>query len=151
MKIKMFYQSLVSDWNHGNAHFLRGIVKELQRRGESVEVYEPEDGWCLQQLIKNKGGKSIVGFHEYYPDLASFSAATGIDVNGVVLDKSDYSEIIFPDLEAESPSVSAIIPAISSGVSSLNETVSLQSFRFSPITILSSYTLLSVSTTVARE
>ena len=29
MRIVMFYHSLLSDWNHGNAHFLRGVVAEL--------------------------------------------------------------------------------------------------------------------------
>ena len=29
MRVALFYHSLVSDWNHGNAHFLRGIVREL--------------------------------------------------------------------------------------------------------------------------
>ena len=29
MRVVMFYHSLLSDWNHGNAHFLRGIVREL--------------------------------------------------------------------------------------------------------------------------
>ena len=30
MKFVLFYHSLVSDWNHGNAHFLRGIVREFR-------------------------------------------------------------------------------------------------------------------------
>jgi len=25
--------SLVSDWNHGNAHFLRGVMRDLIQRG----------------------------------------------------------------------------------------------------------------------
>ena len=29
MRAALFYHSLVSDWNHGNAHFLRGVVTEL--------------------------------------------------------------------------------------------------------------------------
>ena len=29
-KIVLFCHSLRSDWNHGNAHFLRGIATELQ-------------------------------------------------------------------------------------------------------------------------
>ena len=45
MRVVMFYHSLVSDWNHGNAHFLRGVVAELQSRGHDVRVLEPEDGW----------------------------------------------------------------------------------------------------------
>ena len=72
MKIKMFYQSLISDWNHGNAHFLRGTVKELMKLGHEVQVFEPTDGWCLAQLIKDKQKSSIQGFHTYYPGLRSF-------------------------------------------------------------------------------
>ncbi|MGH8174867.1 MAG: glycosyltransferase, partial [Steroidobacter sp.] len=45
MKFVLFYHSLVSDWNHGNAHFLRGVVSELLARGHAVDVYEPENGW----------------------------------------------------------------------------------------------------------
>ncbi len=29
MKVMLFCHSLVSDWNHGNAHFLRGMAREL--------------------------------------------------------------------------------------------------------------------------
>ena len=31
MRIVIFYHSLVSDWNHGNAHFLRGVVQRADR------------------------------------------------------------------------------------------------------------------------
>ena len=47
MKIVMFYHSLLSDWNHGNAHFLRGIVRELQSRGVKVQVCEVRR--CLER------------------------------------------------------------------------------------------------------
>ena len=69
MKIVMFYHSLYSDWNHGNAHFLRGIVKELQRRGHDVDVYEPEGGWSLQNLLKDHGAEKLDEFRQYYPSL----------------------------------------------------------------------------------
>ena len=36
MRFVLFYHSLISDWNHGNAHFLRGIVRELHRHGVDV-------------------------------------------------------------------------------------------------------------------
>ena len=29
LNIRLFAHSLVSDWNHGNAHFLRGVLSEL--------------------------------------------------------------------------------------------------------------------------
>ncbi len=69
MKIVMFYHSLYSDWNHGNAHFLRGIVKELQKRGHEVDVYEPEGGWSLQNLLKDHGAERLDEFRQYYPSL----------------------------------------------------------------------------------
>jgi spore maturation protein CgeB len=47
----MFYHSLLSDWNHGNAHFLRGVVTELLSRGHQVAVYEPRDAWSVRKLI----------------------------------------------------------------------------------------------------
>src|SRR5437763_622323 len=36
MKIVMFYHSLVSDWNHGNAHFLRRVAMEFIKRADAV-------------------------------------------------------------------------------------------------------------------
>ena len=71
MKIGMFYHSLLSDWNHGNAHFLRGIIKELQKRGHTVRVFEPHGGWSLSNLIKDHTEKPLREFQEYYPDLRS--------------------------------------------------------------------------------
>ncbi|MDT0643919.1 glycosyltransferase [Zunongwangia sp. F363] len=69
MKFVMFYHSLYSDWNHGNAHFLRGIVKELLKRGHEVDVYEPEGGWSLNNLIKDHGAEKLDEFRKYYPTL----------------------------------------------------------------------------------
>ena len=51
MHVVMFYHSLISDWNHGNAHFLRGVAGELVARGHDVIVYEPADAWSVQNLI----------------------------------------------------------------------------------------------------
>ena len=56
MKIALFYHSLISDWNHGNAHFLRGVVRELLALGHTVEVYEPASGWSLQNLLWDNEG-----------------------------------------------------------------------------------------------
>ena len=67
----MFYHSLLSDWNHGNAHFLRGIVSELLARGHEVQVYEPEAGWSLQNLLMDAGPEVVNGFYEAYPGLDS--------------------------------------------------------------------------------
>jgi spore maturation protein CgeB len=71
MRIVMFYHSLVSDWNHGNAHFLRGVVTELLARGHSVDVLEPRDGWSRKNLLRECGDEAIRHFHGAYPGLRS--------------------------------------------------------------------------------
>jgi spore maturation protein CgeB len=67
----MFYHSLVSDWNHGNAHFLRGVAGELLDRGHRVSIFEPEDGWSRANLLAGYGDAPIEGFHAAYPGLES--------------------------------------------------------------------------------
>lgn len=54
MKIYLFYHSVVSDWNHGNAHFLRGITSSLISMGHRVQIMEPKDGWSLKNLLAEK-------------------------------------------------------------------------------------------------
>jgi spore maturation protein CgeB len=71
MRIVMFYHSLVSDWNHGNAHFLRGVVTELLARGHSVDVLEPVNGWSRKNLLREWGDDAIANFHYAYPGLQS--------------------------------------------------------------------------------
>lgn len=71
MKFVLFYHSLLSDWNHGNAHFLRGVVSELQSRGHHVDVYEPANGWSLRQLLHDQGPQALSRFHAAYPQLSS--------------------------------------------------------------------------------
>lgn len=83
MQIAMFYHSLISDWNHGNAHFLRGVVTELRSRGHDVRVYEPADAWSVQNLVADHGEKAITGFHRAYPGLDSVK----YDLKKLSLDK----------------------------------------------------------------
>lgn len=67
MKIYLFYHSVISDWNHGNAHFLRGIITSLQLRGHNVRVYEPQNGWSLKNLVQQEGLKAYDQFQAFYP------------------------------------------------------------------------------------
>lgn len=71
MKIRLFYHSLRSDWNHGNAHFLRGVVSELKARRHDVVVYEPKDAWSVQNLVAEHGRGPLRRFRTAYPKLAS--------------------------------------------------------------------------------
>lgn len=69
MRILMFYHSALSDWNHGNAHFLRGVASELTERGHEVTVFEPRDSWSLQNLVAEHGQKPIRKCRAIYPTL----------------------------------------------------------------------------------
>lgn len=71
MRFVIFTHSLVSDWNHGNAHFLRGIAADLMSRGHEVIIYEPEDGWSRRNLLAEHGEAAIAGFEQAYPHLRS--------------------------------------------------------------------------------
>jgi spore maturation protein CgeB len=71
MRLILFCHSLRSDWNHGNAHFLRGVCRELQRRGHAVSVWEPAAPWSLENLRALEGAAVADAWREAYPDLAS--------------------------------------------------------------------------------
>ena len=71
MRVALFYHSIVSDWNHGNAHFLRGVARELIARGHTVSVFEPRDGWSRRNLTEQYGTKPIDEFRRVFPELTS--------------------------------------------------------------------------------
>jgi len=71
MRIVYFTHSLRSCWNHGNAHFLRGVLSELVARGHDVRVLEPEGAWSLQNLLKDHGEAGLTPFRDAYPELSS--------------------------------------------------------------------------------
>lgn len=70
MKVVVFSHSLVSDWNHGNAHFLRGVAAELQERGHEVVVFEPADSWSRANLEREHGEQPLREFDRAFPELA---------------------------------------------------------------------------------
>lgn len=71
MKIAYFTHSLASCWNHGNAHFLRGVLSELIARGHDVEVWEPEGAWSLANLLADHGAEGLAPYNAAYPELSS--------------------------------------------------------------------------------
>ena len=68
-RLVLFCHSLRSDWNHGNAHFLRGVLSECQRRGIEVMGFEPADGWSARNLAADRGRAALDAWREAYPDL----------------------------------------------------------------------------------
>jgi spore maturation protein CgeB len=69
MRVVVFSHSLVSDWNHGNAHFLRGVATELQERGHEVTVYEPAGSWSRANLVREHGEEPLREFARAFPHL----------------------------------------------------------------------------------
>jgi spore maturation protein CgeB len=67
-RFALFYQSLVSDWNHGNAHFLRGLMRALDAQGHSTVCYEQADNWSLANLL-SANPNAVAEFRERFPDL----------------------------------------------------------------------------------
>ncbi len=77
MKIACFLHSAVSDWNHGNAHFLRGLLSALAARGHTVTAWEPRLPWSARNLVKEHGFAPVVEFARAYPEIgvASYDPA----------------------------------------------------------------------------
>ena len=92
MRIVFFAHSLASDWNHGNAHFLRGVARELVARGHDVHVWEPRDGWSRTNLLRDHGERALADFRAAFPELRSrlydvdaFDPAQAVDGADLVL------------------------------------------------------------------
>jgi spore maturation protein CgeB len=71
MRIAFFIHSFLSDWNHGNAHFLRGVATELASRGHDVRLYEPADAWSVQNLTSDHGHEALDATRVAYQALGS--------------------------------------------------------------------------------
>jgi spore maturation protein CgeB len=72
LRFRIFAHSWLSDWNHGNAHFLRGLARELISAGHEVRCYEEEGGWSLSNLQREEkdcAGRAIEQFRGLFPQL----------------------------------------------------------------------------------
>lgn len=86
MHIVVFTHSLVSDWNHGNAHFLRGVLRELVARGHSTVAYEPADGWSRRNLLAEQGSAAVARFDAEFPELTArcYAEPASLDLNAML-------------------------------------------------------------------
>ncbi len=88
MRVVLFCHTLLSDWNHGNAHFLRGVVTELQRRGHDVRVYEPRDAWSISHLVRAHGEGPLDEARRAYPSIDPVRYDETLDIDAA-LDGAD--------------------------------------------------------------
>jgi len=71
IRFRIFAHSWLSDWNHGNAHFLRGLARELAAMGHEVRCYEDLGSWSLHNLLKEGeiANQSVEQFRRAFPQL----------------------------------------------------------------------------------
>jgi spore maturation protein CgeB len=92
MRVVYFTHSLLSCWNHGNAHFLRGVLRELVHRGHRVTSCEPEAAWSRQNLVRDHGAAALDGFTRFYLELVPALRFYNPDESGELerlLDRAD--------------------------------------------------------------
>lgn len=83
MKFVLFTHSLLSCWNHGNAHFIRGVARELIRLGHTVTTFEPEDGWSRTNALADGGAAALAEAAELVHGLRIETyRADNLDVDG---------------------------------------------------------------------
>jgi spore maturation protein CgeB len=80
VNIAYFTHSLASCWNHGNAHFLRGVLRELRLSGHDVVAFEPRGGWSLAHLLEDHGEAGLAPYRAAYPELSSIEYDRDFDL-----------------------------------------------------------------------
>jgi len=86
MQFVLYTHSLRSDWNHGNAHFLRGILRELSARGHETLALEPEESWSRDNLMSDQGPHALDRFEVDFPELATQSYGPDFDHDAALAD-----------------------------------------------------------------
>ena len=71
MRFVYLTHSLESCWNHGNAHFLRGVLRALVAAGHEAVAVEPEVSWSRDNLVADAGPAALDGWRGHYPGLTS--------------------------------------------------------------------------------
>lgn len=80
MKIAYVAHTLRSDWNNGNAHSLRGLLRGLGSLGCAVVAIEPETEWSIENLRADAGGeRSLAEFARVYPELVVYRYGLNAD------------------------------------------------------------------------
>jgi spore maturation protein CgeB len=88
MKCVFFYHAFSSCWNNGNAHFLRGVARELAALGHDVVVYEPDDGWSRLNALRDGGSASLRDVAALFPGVRIQPYDSSLDLDAA-LDGAD--------------------------------------------------------------
>jgi spore maturation protein CgeB len=79
-----FTHSLASCWNHGNAHFLRGVLRELVHAGHEVRAFEPAGAWSLDNLLRDHGPAGLSAYEQAYSELSSQTYGERPDLDAIL-------------------------------------------------------------------
>lgn len=96
LRLAYFAHSLRSDWNNGNAHFLRGLLRAVHSLGCEISVFEPEGDWSIDHLREEAGGEdSLRRFGKIYSDIpiCTYPHAGGADA-GFWLDRLRGMDVV---------------------------------------------------------
>jgi spore maturation protein CgeB len=108
LSLRFFAHSWISDWNHGNAHFLRGLTSELVKQGHEVRCYEERDGWSMRNLAEEStdaAANALRDFHKAFPalDVRTYAKGPGLkeflagelrDANAVVVHEWNSPDVV---------------------------------------------------------
>ncbi len=71
LRIAYVLHSLRSDWNNGNAHFLRGLLRAMTTIGHEVTAFEEPGSWSETNLLDEaKGRAALAAFTAVFPELS---------------------------------------------------------------------------------
>ncbi len=88
MRFVYLTHALTSCWNHGNAHFQRGLLRALIARGHQAIALEPAESWSRANLAADQGEAALAAFDAIFPDL-TVRRYTGAEDVAEALDGAD--------------------------------------------------------------
>ena len=111
LRFRFFAHSWISDWNHGNAHFLRGLTSELVSMGHEVRCYEEKDGWSMRHLVEEGpevAARAFTNFRKTFPGLRVTFYSPGPGLAGFLESELAGADVVVVH-EWNSPEVVAAI------------------------------------------
>ena len=93
MNFAFFVHALASDWNHGNAHFVRGVLSELVARGHGLVTHEQADNWSTWHLERVEGVDAQASFSKAYPSLANVSRTFDVGGRAGTFADPDFADV----------------------------------------------------------
>jgi len=118
IRFRIFAHSWISDWNHGNAHFLRGLASELVKAGHEVRCYEEREGWSMKNLAQEDGNcatDALADFRKAFPELEVRFYSQGPNLPELLASELADAEIVLVH-EWNSPEVVAGILSLRSAL-----------------------------------